>query len=189
MAAMKTLEDAFVHELKDLLSAEKQIIAALPKMAKATSNPELKAAFEEHLEVTGQQVERLKKVFELVGKPSRAEKCVAMEGIIEEGKKVMDEAAEPEVLDALLIGAAQRVEHYEIATYGTVAAWAEQLGQTQAAKLLNETLDEEKETDQKLTALAEAGVNQRAQAGGEVGKGGKMDEDEESLEEEDQEDE
>lgn len=184
MAAMKTLEDAFVHELKDLLSAEKQILAALPKMAKATSNPELKAAFEEHLEVTEQQVERLKKVFELVGKPSRAEKCVAMEGLLEEGKKVMDEEAEPEVLDAMLIGAAQRVEHYEIAAYGTVATWAEQIGQPQAAKLLKQTLDEEMETDQKLSSLAEAGINQHAQAGEEVDE---IEQEDEMDEEDDQE--
>jgi len=161
---VESLHDVFEDELKDILSAEKQFLKALPKMAKAASNEELAAGFEEHLEQTKGHVERLEKIFETLGKTPRAKKCKAMEGLIEEGSELMEEDAVPEVMDALLIAAAQKVEHYEIATYGTLVAWARQLDMNDAADLLQQTLDEEKETDVKLTELAEAGVNASAEA-------------------------
>jgi len=161
---VESLHDVFEDELKDILSAEKQLLKALPKMAKAASNEELAAGFEEHLEQTKGHVERLEKIFETLGKTPRAKKCKAMEGLIEEGSELMEEDAVPEVMDALLIAAAQKVEHYEIATYGTLVAWARQLDMNDAADLLQQTLDEEKETDVKLTELAEAGVNASAEA-------------------------
>lgn len=159
--SLNSLEDAFVDELRDVLSAEKQLLKALPKMAKAASNEELKSAFQSHLEETESQVGRLEKVFELVGHPAKAKKCEAMEGLLEEGKSIMEEDAEPEVMDALLIAAAQKVEHYEIATYGTLCAWAEVLGNSKALKLLQETFDEESAADKKLSLIAES-VNQAA---------------------------
>ncbi|HEX5472026.1 MAG TPA: ferritin-like domain-containing protein, partial [Lacipirellulaceae bacterium] len=157
-------ENLFVHELKDLLSAEKQLTKALPKMAKGASSEALKAAFEEHLEQTKGHVERLEEVFELLDKSPRAEHCKGMEGLIEEGAELLEEEGEPMVLDAALIGAAQRVEHYEIAGYGTARALAEMLGLKQAVSLLQQTLDEEKETDQKLTELATSEINVEAAA-------------------------
>jgi ferritin-like metal-binding protein YciE len=160
----ESLHDAFEEELKDVLSAEKQLLKALPKMAKAATNEDLKAGFEEHLEQTKGHVERLEKVFEMLDKTPRAKKCKAMEGLIEEGSEIMEEDAEPQVLDAMLIGAAQKVEHYEIATYGTLVTWAKQLELEDAANLLQETLDEEKDTDMKLTELAETGINAEAEA-------------------------
>jgi ferritin-like metal-binding protein YciE len=160
----ESLHDAFEEELKDILSAEKQLLKALPKMAKAASNEDLKAGFEEHLEQTKVHVERLEKVFEMLDKTPRAKKCKAMEGLIEEGAELMEEDVEPDVLDAMLIGAAQKVEHYEIATYGTLVTWAKQLEMEDAAGILHETLDEEKETDLKLTELAETGINAEAEA-------------------------
>jgi ferritin-like metal-binding protein YciE len=160
--SISSLEDALFEELKDILHAEKQITKALPKMAKKASNPELKKAFEEHLRVTEKQIERLEQVFELLDRAPRAKKCEAMQGILDEGKEHMQEDAEPEVLDAMMIGDAQKVEHYEIASYGTAKAWAEQLGLDRAVKLLQQTLDEEKETDQKLNQIAEKMVNQQA---------------------------
>jgi len=160
----ESLRDAFEEELKDVLSAEKQLVKALPKMAKAATNEDLKAGFEEHLEQTKVHVERLEKVFELLDKTPRAKKCKAMEGLIEEGSEIMEEDMEPEVMDAMLIGAAQKVEHYEIATYGTLVTWARQLGMEDAASILHETLDEEKDTDMKLTELAETGINAEAEA-------------------------
>ncbi|HVJ67597.1 MAG TPA: ferritin-like domain-containing protein [Caulifigura sp.] len=162
--AAETLHDAFEEELKDILSAEKQLLKALPKMAKAASNADLVAGFEEHLEQTKGHVERLEKIFEMLEKAPRAKKCKAMEGLIEEGSEIMEEDAAPDVMDALLIGAAQKVEHYEIATYGTLVAWARQLEMEDAANLLHQTLDEEKETDVKLTELAETGINASAEA-------------------------
>jgi len=162
--AAETLHDAFEEELKDVLSAEKQLLKALPKMAKAATHEDLKAGFEEHLEQTKGHVERLEKIFELLDKTPRAKKCKAMEGLIEEGSELMEEDAAPEVLDAMLIAAAQKVEHYEIATYGTLVTWARQLEMEEAASLLQETLDEEKETDIKLTQLAETGINAEAEA-------------------------
>lgn len=159
---MHTLEDLFVEQLRDMYDAEKRILKALPKMAKAASNEELRAGFEEHLSQTEGQVARLEEVFEHLGLKARAKKCVAIEGLIEEAKELMDLDAEPDVLDAGLIAAAQKVEHYEIASYGTLRTWAEHLGHQEIAELLQETLDEEKETDQKLTQLAESMVNVEA---------------------------
>ena len=158
------LRKLFVEELKDLYSAEKQILQALPRMAKKVSNPDLKKAFEEHVEVTRMQVERLDKVFEGLGKSPRGKKCKGMEGLLEEGKEMMEEDMDPEVLDAALLGAAQKVEHYEIAGYGTVRTYARLLGETEAAKLLQQTLDEEGETDKRLTMLAEKSINVEAMA-------------------------
>jgi ferritin-like metal-binding protein YciE len=159
---MDSLRELYVDELKDLYSAEKQILQALPKMVKKASNEKLKAAFQEHLEVTQKQVERLDKVFEEIGKAARGKKCKAMEGLIEEGKEMMQEDMEPEVMDAALIAAAQRIEHYEIAGYGTVRTYAQLLGEQNQAKLLQQTLDEEGDADKKLTQLAESQINVEA---------------------------
>jgi len=156
---LDTLENLFVHELKDLLSAEKQLVKALPKMAKGAASEALKTAFEEHLEQTKGHVERLEKIFQLLDKPARAEHCKAMEGLVEEGSDLLEEEGAPTVKDAALIGAAQRVEHYEISAYGTARTLAELLGRSEAAELLQQTLDEEKETDEKLTELAMSEVN------------------------------
>lgn len=163
--ALRTLEDLFVKELKDLYSAEKQILKALPKMAKSASSEKLREGFEEHREQTEGHVERLEKIFENLGKPSRGVKCAAMEGILEEGKELLEEDADEAVMDAALIAAAQRVEHYEIAAYGTVRTLARMLGNSEAEELLQQTLDEEKQTDEKLTELAESEVNVAAQGG------------------------
>jgi ferritin-like metal-binding protein YciE len=161
---MTTLHDLFVHELKDLYSAEKQMVRALPKMARTASSDELRAGFEEHLEQTRGHVERLDEIFAELEIGPRGPKCVAMEGLIEEGSRVMKEDAEPAVMDAALIAAAQKVEHYEIAGYGTVLAYARRLGHSHAQELLQQTLDEEKETDRKLTELAESEINVEAEA-------------------------
>ncbi|HVS00076.1 MAG TPA: ferritin-like domain-containing protein [Thermoanaerobaculia bacterium] len=158
------LRKLYVEELKDLHSAERQILQALPKMAKKASNPQLKAAFEQHLEVTRMQVERLDKIFERMGKKGTGKKCKAMEGLVEEGKEMMEEDMAPEVMDAALIAAAQRVEHYEMAGYGTVRTYARVLGEDQDAKLLQQTLDEEGEADKLLTKLAESSINVEAAA-------------------------
>ena len=159
---MKKLDDLFLHLLKDMYHAEKQILRALPKMAKNTESPELRQAFETHREETQAQVERLEQVFELVGKRARGEPCEAIQGLIEEGKEVMEEAEDPDVMDAGLIAAAQAIEHYEIARYGTLKAWADQLGMKDASRLLQETLDEEKKTDKLLSELAVSHLNQQA---------------------------
>jgi ferritin-like metal-binding protein YciE len=159
---MKNLQDLFLDVLKDTYDAEHQITKALPKMAKAATNPDLKAAFEEHLAQTENQITRLEQVFEAIGKKATRKTCKGMKGLIEEGAEIMQEDAEPEVLDAGLIAAAQKVEHYEISAYGTAAAYANMLGESQAAGLLKETLDEEKMTDEKLTKLAESTVNVQA---------------------------
>lgn len=161
---LKTLQDLFLHELKDLYSAENQLVKALPKMAKAATNEELKAGFEEHLEQTKGHVERLEQIAEQLGAKLGGHKCKAMEGLIEEGAELIDEDAEDAIRDAGLIGAAQRVEHYEMAGYGTAIALANGLGHTEAAELLQQTLDEEKETDEKLTELAESTINVEAGA-------------------------
>jgi ferritin-like metal-binding protein YciE len=161
----KGFTDLFEHELKDLYSAEKQLTKALPKMAKASTNEQLKEAFESHLEETEAQIKRLEKIFKQLDISfGRVEKCKAMEGLIEEGKEIMEEGLEPEVLDAALICAAQRVEHYEIAGYGCARTFAQQLGYGAIAELLQETLDEEGNADKKLTEIAEAVVNQEAEA-------------------------
>src|SRR5687768_3768039 len=158
----KTLNDLFLEALKDVYHAEKQILRALPKMAKAAESDELRTAFQTHREETERQVERLEQVFEIVGKPARGKPCQAMQGIIEEGKEVMEDFADSEALDAGLIDAAQAVEHYEICRYGTLKTWATQLGMRDAAKLLEQTLEEEKKTDKLLTQLAENAANQKA---------------------------
>jgi ferritin-like metal-binding protein YciE len=163
--AAQTLEDMLVETLRDTFDAEKQLIKALPKMAKAANSDELRAAFEEHLEVTKGQVARLEKVFEELGVAARGKHCVAMEGLIEEGKELIEEDHDPEVRDAGLIAAAQKVEHYEIAAYGTLRTWAEMLGHSKAAELLQESLAEEAETDEKLSQLAMTSVNVEAEDG------------------------
>jgi len=164
---VKNLHDLFVEELKDLYSAEKQLLKALPKMAKAACSDELRQGFVEHLEQTEGQVARLEEIFEGLGVSPRGKKCLAMEGLIEEGKEIMEEDMDENVLDAALIAAAQKVEHYEIAGYGTVCTFAKLLGEDRAAELLQETLDEEKETDVKLTELAETTINAEAVAADE----------------------
>jgi ferritin-like metal-binding protein YciE len=151
-----------IEQLEDLYDAEKRIVKALPKMEKAASSPELKAAFQKHLKETEKHVERLEKVFKEFGKTAKAKKCKAMEGLIAEGEETIKEKAEPEVRDAALIAAAQRVEHYEMAAYGTVRTFAHLLNQGAAEKLLEETLAEEKKTDQTLTEIAESSVNLQA---------------------------
>ncbi len=162
---MRSLEDLFIDLLRDTYDAEKRILKALPKMAKNASDEELQTAFQEHEQQTEGHVRRLEQVFELFGQKARAKKCVAIEGLIEEGKELMEEDMEESVLDAGLIAAAQKVEHYEIATYGTLRTWAQHLGRDDAARVLEQTLNEEKETDQKLTGLAESSVNVEAMAG------------------------
>ena len=151
-----SLRKLYIEELKDLYSAEKQILQALPKMAKKASNPQLKAGFEEHLRQTEGHVQRLEQIFEGLGKSPRGKKCKGMEGVIEEGKEVMQEDMDDDTRDAALIAAAQRVEHYEMAGYGTVRTYAQLLGERDAVKLLQTTLDEEGQTDKKLTQLAES---------------------------------
>jgi ferritin-like metal-binding protein YciE len=177
MADMNTLMDALVDEVRDLYHAEKQLVKALPKMAKAATSDELRGALETHLAETENQVSRLEQVFELLEEKPRAKTCAGMAGIIEEGSEALKEDAEPAVLDAMIIASAQRAEHYEMAAYGTAAAWAEGLGLSEVAELLRDTLDEEKAADEKLTALAEAGINDAASAGAE-------DEDEDADDEE-----
>jgi len=160
-----SLRELYIDELKDLYSAETQLVKALPKMAKAASNDELRQAFEEHLRQTSEHVSRLEQIFgELEEKPT-GKKCVGMEGLVKAGSEVMKEAYADEVKDAAIIGAAQRVEHYEMAGYGTVRAFAELLGETEHVSLLEETLNEEKEADQKLTQLAEE-INASAEEAG-----------------------
>jgi ferritin-like metal-binding protein YciE len=158
----KTLEDLFLHTLKDIFYAEKQILKALPKMAKNAESEELRQAFETHRLETEGQIERLEKVFELLGKPARGVACEAINGIIEEGKEVMEDFADSEALDAGILAAAQAVEHYEITRYGSLKTWAAELGMSDAAKLLDQNLQEEKKTDKLLTQLAEARVNTKA---------------------------
>jgi ferritin-like metal-binding protein YciE len=159
---IKTLEDLFKHEIKDLYSAETQLTKAMPKMAKEASNPELRSAFEQHLKETEGQIERLQKIGEKLGFAVTGHTCAAMKGLIEEAKELIAEDAPPEVKDVGLIGSAQRVEHYEIAGYGTARTLAEQLGHADFVKLLEQTLQEEKQTDVKLTRLAVNRVNQEA---------------------------
>ena len=160
---MATLEDLYTDLLKDLYSAEKQLVKALPKMAKNAQSPDLQKAFQERLRQTEGQVERIERIFqELEGSP-RGKKCVGMEGLIEEGNELLQEDVEPDVLDAGLIAAAQKVEHYEIAGYGTARAWAQRLGYDKAARLLQQTLEEESMANEKLTKIAESHVNMEAQ--------------------------
>ena len=158
------LNDLFLDTLKDIYYAEKQILKALPKMAKAAQSEKLQAAFEKHHDETEGQIERLEQIFELLGKPARGKKCDAIEGILDEGKEIMEEYKGAPALDAGLLAAAQAVEHYEISRYGTLKQWAQQLGMRDAVPLLDATLQEEKKTDESLTQLAESAVNVAAAA-------------------------
>jgi ferritin-like metal-binding protein YciE len=156
---LETLQDLYIHELKDLYSAEKQLIRALPKMAKAAKNEQLAAGFQEHLEQTKEHAARIEKILGEHKKSTRGSRCKGMEGLIAEGSEMIEEEGDPEVKDAGLISAAQRVEHYEIAGYGTARTYAEMLGDKEAAKLLQTTLNEEEQTDQRLTMLAKSSIN------------------------------
>jgi ferritin-like metal-binding protein YciE len=160
----KDLNDLFLDTLKDIYFAEKQILKALPKMAKAATSDKLRAAFEKHHNETEGQVERLERIFELMDKPARSKTCDAIQGILDEGKEIMDEYKGCEALDAGMLAAAQAVEHYEISRYGTLKNWAQQLGMKDAARLLDETLQEEKKTDESLTMLAKDAINLAAAA-------------------------
>jgi ferritin-like metal-binding protein YciE len=162
MTTKTTLQDLFVHMLSDIYSAEKQLTKALPKLARASTNRALSAAFEQHLEETQGQIERIDQIVDTRNIKLKRMKCVAMEGLVEEGKEVIDEIEKGPVLDAALIAAAQKVEHYEIATYGTLCTIAKQLGEQDALRLLKETMAEEKATDEKLTMIAESSANQEA---------------------------
>lgn len=161
----ENLREALVEEIRDLYNAEKQLVKALPKMAKGAESDELREAFETHLEETEGQVTRLERVFELLDEKPRGKHCAGMAGIVEEGSEKLQEDLEGSVLDAVLIASAQKVEHYEIGAYGTAIAWAEALGLNEVCDVLNETLEEEKAADEKLSALAESGINQAATAG------------------------
>lgn len=160
--AMKTLDDLFVHMLRDMYYAEKQVLKALPKMARKAQSEALRAAFEEHLQETEGQIEALEKIFELRELKPRGVTCDAINGIIEEAREIMSEAEEPAALDAGMIAAAQAVEHYEISRYGTMIAWATQLGEREAAEHLQAILEQERAADRKLTALAEETLNRKA---------------------------
>ncbi|PSJ58790.1 ferritin-like domain-containing protein [Kumtagia ephedrae] len=164
MAKEKTLDDLFHDTLKDIYYAERKILKALPKMARAASSAELKAAFEKHKDETEGHVERLQQVFEILGKRAQGKTCPAIDGIIEEGEEITEEFKGTPALDAGLISAAQAVEHYEITRYGTLKRWAEVLGMKDAVKLLDKTLDEESATDEALTGLADASANEMAKA-------------------------
>jgi ferritin-like metal-binding protein YciE len=165
MEKLNNLQDLFVHELKDLYSAEQQILQALPQMASASEHQELRRAFEEHTEVTREQVKRLDMIADELGIDIKGHKCRGIEGIIKEGQEILSAKGNPNTIDAALIGSAQRVEHYEIAGYGTARTFARRLGHERAADLLQQTLDEEGHTDHRLTALAEQVVNDDAQRG------------------------
>jgi ferritin-like metal-binding protein YciE len=161
---MDSFDKLYVDQLRDMYNAEKQLTKALPKMAKAASNRELRSAIEEHLEVTKRQVERLEEVFRGLGRPATGKTCKGMAGVIEEGQEILEEDLEPEVMDAAIIAAAQKVEHYEIASYGTLRTFAETKGDTKSARILQEILEEEKEADRKLTEIAESSVNVSAES-------------------------
>ena len=164
---LDTLKKLYVEELRDVYNAEQQLVKALPKMAKGASSDELREALETHLEETKGQVERLEQIFEGLDESPKGKTCQAMKGLVEEGSEILDEKGEESVLDAGIIAAAQKVEHYEIATYGTLRTWADLLNQDEAAELLQETLDEEGEADKKLSDLAEEIVNPEALLEGE----------------------
>jgi ferritin-like metal-binding protein YciE len=161
---LDSFETLFKEQLQDLYDAEQRLVKVLPKMADAAHNNNLRIAFQQHLRETQEQVKRLERVFQLMGWQAESKTCQAMKGLIEEGQEVIDAKGDPAVKDAALIAAAQRVEHYEIAGYGTVRTFAQRLGKQEAANLLQQTLDEEAATDKKLTQLAEQGINQQAQA-------------------------
>ena len=164
MTAKKSLEDLFVHSLKDIYNAEKQLVKALPKMAKGATSENLRAAIESHLAETEGQVERLEQIFQSLELANRGIKCAAMQGLVEEGQEALEGEFEPSVQDAAIIAAANKVEHYEIATYGTLVTFARLLRHAEAEELLQATLDEEKEADRKLTELAESEINVEAEA-------------------------
>jgi ferritin-like metal-binding protein YciE len=164
--ALNSLQDLFLNELKDVLNAEKQLVAALPRMAKAAQSPQLQQAFTKHLRETEGHVQRLERIFKSLGQTARGKACKGMEGLVEEGKEILKEDGAPEVIDAALISAAQRVEHYEIAAYGCLRTYAQLLGNTDADRLLQQTLAEEEATDKALSALGEGGINQAAVAAG-----------------------
>jgi ferritin-like metal-binding protein YciE len=161
---LNSLNDLLIHELQDIYDAEHQVVKALPKLAQAASAPQLRQAFEMHLRQTEGHIQRLDQVFQILGVPAKGRKCEGMAGLIAEGQTIISEKPAPEVLDAALIAAAQKVEHYEIAAYGCLATYAEMLGQGQAHDLLGQNLAEEEQTDQKLTQLAEQIINPRAQS-------------------------
>lgn len=163
--SLESMQDLYLHELQDIYSAENQILEALPKMAKAADSEDLRYAFEEHRTMTQEQVKRLETIFDDLGQKPGGEECKGMKGLIREGDELLKEDADPDVRDAALIAAAQRVEHYEIAAYGTARTYARQLGFDKHAEMLQRTLDEEGETDKKLTALAESRINREAQVG------------------------
>lgn len=164
---INTLQDLYIEELRDIYNAETQLLKALPKVAQAASSDELRSAVEDHLEQTTEHVNRLDQIFENLGESPKGKKCKAMEGLIEECKELLEEDIEPAVLDAALIGACQRVEHYEIAVYGTLATFAKLLDREEDQDLLGQTLDEEKETDELLTDIAESTINSEAHEGEE----------------------
>jgi ferritin-like metal-binding protein YciE len=165
--SLDSLEKLFTEELKDVYNAEKQILRALPRMARTADSPQLQQAFTKHLKETEGQVKRLERIFKDLGQPARGKKCKGMEGLLEEGKEFLEEDGEPAVIDAALIASAQRVEHYEIAAYGCLRTYAQLLGYSEAQQLLQQTLEEEEATDKKLTELGESGINQAAFAAGE----------------------
>src|SRR6476619_722664 len=177
MAEAGTLHDAFIDELRDTYDAERQLTKALPKLAKAATNAKLRTAFETHLQETLGQIERLEQVFESLDEPVRGKHCDGIAGIIEEGKSVMEEDFDETTMDACLIASGQRAEHYEMAAYGTLVAWAQAMGHANTAKVLQQTLDEEKAADKKLSQLAEGGINKQAAAGAS----GEMDEGDEDI--------
>ena len=174
--AQKTLKDVFIDEVRDTYDAERQLTKALPKMAKAATSPELKEAFTHHLEETRGQIDRLEKVFEMLGERVRGKHCEGIAGIIEEGASMMEEDLDAATMDAALIGGGQRAEHYEMAAYGTLVAWARELGHMEVAEFLQETLEEEKAADETLSTLAQQGINPEAATGSD-------DEDEDEEEE------
>jgi ferritin-like metal-binding protein YciE len=160
--AIKTMQDLFVHTLRDIYYVEKKLVAELPRMAKKASDPDLKKAFQDHAVQTENHVSRLEKVFQLSNLQPRGEKCEALAGLLEETKDLLKDVKDPDVLDAGLLAAAQAVEHYEITRYGTLIAWCRQIGSSNAEPLLNQTLEEEKEADKLLTEIAEADINRKA---------------------------
>jgi ferritin-like metal-binding protein YciE len=181
MAKSQTLQDAFLDELRDAYDAERQLVKALPKLAKAATSEELRDAFTMHLEETRAHVDRLTQVFESLEERPRGKHCAGMAGIVEEGSEVTDEDFDDETMDACLIASGQRAEHYEMAAYGTLIAWARVLGHDDAVELLQQNLDEEKNADEKLTSLAESGINQSA------ADAGSMDSDDDDSESDDEE--
>jgi ferritin-like metal-binding protein YciE len=162
MKQIQSMKELLVHEIKDIYHAEQQLLKALPKMAKKASSPDLKEAFEHHLKETEEHVSRLEQVFEKLGEKPKTEVCHAMKGLVEEAEDILEQKNDGQILDAALIGAAQKVEHYEIASYGTIVEWAKNLGEKEAANILGKTLEEEEKADELLTKLARKGINKKA---------------------------